>query len=79
MRFYLWTAENVEHCVQHDVTPADFEAAFESGEDVVNSREHDARIGYDARGRLLRVIYEDIYDDPGLILPVTAFEAEEHA
>jgi hypothetical protein len=76
---FLWNDGNIEYIAQHDVTPDEFEEAFECGQDVDNRDEaggHEARIGEDTRGRLLFVIFDDI--DGIDIVPVNAFEIDEH-
>ncbi len=78
MHFFHWNDENIKYVSQHDVTPEEFEEVFESGEDVDNRDEsggHEARIGYDSRGRLLFVIFDDINGID--IVPFNAFEVED--
>ena len=75
MHFFHWTDETIEKLAQHDVTPAEFEAAFEAGEDIENRGRHDARIGYDSRGRLLFCVHQNLNGTD--IVPITAFEIEQ--
>jgi hypothetical protein len=78
MHLFYWCEESIEHVAHHDVTPEEFEEAFDSGADVVNrdlAGGHSARIGYDSRGRLLFVVYDDLNGID--IVPITAYEVDE--
>jgi hypothetical protein len=75
----LWDMEddpggNVQHCLEHSVTPNEVEDVLENASDADISRNSGRPVvfGETSSGRHLMVVYERI--DAATVYPVTAYE-----
>ncbi len=75
----IWDLEddpdgNVQHCLQHGVTPEEVEEVFENitDRDVSRSSGRPVVFGDTIGGRHLMVVYDEIDEDT--VYPVTAYE-----
>lgn len=75
MRVFQWTDEIIEHLEEHDVTPEEFEEAFDNilWEEPSRSSGLSTIVAL-VRGRTLRCIYREL--GPMDIEPVTALVQE---
>jgi len=74
--FFVWDKDTIEHLVEHDVSPDEFERIVQNSDDRSYSRSSGRPIAFGEAddGRWLCCVYEFI--DETTVLPCTAFEVE---
>jgi hypothetical protein len=74
--------ENVEHVRQHGLTPEEVEDVLLDDRIPTaysNSSGKPCKFGYTSTGKYIIVIWEEVSNDPRIILPTTAYEVPEPA
>ena len=82
----LWDLEddpdgNIAHLAEHGVSVEEFEEVLRDpqGEATSDRSGRPIAFGWTSTGRYLAVVWEEIEQDPRLVYPVTAYEAEPPA
>lgn len=74
--FFLWPDQNIQHLVDHAITPEEFEEVVCDPDRIARSRTSGLPIalGRTSSGRELVCVYKVL--DDGTIYPVTAYEPD---
>lgn len=76
----IWNEEpgrNVDHVAEHGLTPAEVDEVLCDPDIPVaqsDSSGSPCKFGETSTGKYIIVVWEQVYDDPRIVLPVTAFE-----
>lgn len=79
----LWDDEpgqNVDHIAEHGLTPDEVDDVLL--DDTIptgfsRSTGRPCKIGWTRSGKHILVVWDEVYDDPRMIYPVTAYEVDE--
>lgn len=74
--------ENVEHVGLHGLTPEEVEEVLLNDNletAYSNSSGLPCRFGYTSTGKYIMVVWQEVNNDPRILLPITAYEVPEPA